>query len=537
MTSRPRTFFERPRRLSRSTVWSLQRNFYDRQGVNAWKDAHIPFEISSNAYLSRRYAEVLLGFLRDARAGRLGKGGLDEPLLIVELGSGSGRLGYHVASELKRMTDALGLPKPAFRLVMTDFTENNLATYARTPRLGALADSGVLDFARFDVEKPDGFRLRLGGASIRPGEAAAPRPIVLIANYLFDTVRQDAFRIDKGVLYETRIGLAKKRGRAMPRRDDPDALDALDMVEEHVRARLPYYGDAAIDGVLASYAGSLDDCDMLFPIEALRCIDWFRRAAGGPLLALCGDKGYRTDAEMKDGTGAHLTPHAHGSFSTMVNFNAIERHARQGGGFAMHSPQADTGFTVSGFVFGAPAEAALETRLAFDDAMSCLGPRHFQTTFDELKRRWSDPSVPSVTALLRLANYDQDVFLRFSPVLTRKAGKTNREVRADLARALDAVWERYYPMSEDEPVAFTIGRVYYAMRRYDEARGYFERALGLEGDDAMTHYNIGLCHEACGRYEPAIEAYGTALARDRRYKPAAAAQARLQRLSAAPKRR
>lgn len=535
MTSRPRIFFERPRRLSRSTVWSLQRNFYDRQGVNAWKDAHIPFEISSNAYLSRRYAEVLLGFMRDARAGHLGVDGGQQPLLIVELGSGSGRLGFHVASELKRMTEALALPQPAFRFVMTDFTENNLASYAKTPRLGALAACGVLDFARFDAEQPGGFSLRLSGEPIQPGRAA--RPVALIANYLFDTVRQDAFRIESGVLYETRVGLAKKNGHALPRRDDPDALDALDIVEVHVRTRLPYYRHAALDGVLSDYLESLDDCEMLFPIDGLCCIDWFARMAGGPLLVLCGDKGYRTDAELKEGRGTHLTPHAHGSFSTMVNFNAIERFAKRLGGFAMHSPQSDIGFTVSGFVLGAPAEAAVETRLAFTDAMSSLGPRHFQTTLDELKRRWSDPSVPAVTSLLRLANHDQDVFLRFAPVLTRKAGRINREAQADLAHTLEQVWERYYPMTEDEPVAFTIGLVYHAMRRYDDARRYFERALEIEGDDAVTHYNIALCHEACGRLEPAIEAYERALARDRRYTPATLARARLRRLLTKPKGR
>jgi tetratricopeptide (TPR) repeat protein len=393
----------------------------------------------------------------------------------------------------------------------------------------------VLDFARFDAERPGSFRLRLGNEPIEPGGAA--RPVALIANYLFDTVRQDAFRFENGVLYETRVGLAKKTGRTLPERDDPDALDALDIVEEHVRARLPYYGHAALDGVLAEYLESLGDCEMLFPIDGLRCIDWFARMAGGPLLVLCGDKGYRTDAELKDGTGTHLTPHAHGSFSTMVNFNAIERFAKRLGGFAMHAPQSDTGFTVSGFVLGARGEAAPETRLAFADAMSGLGPRHFQTTLDELKRRWSDPSVPAVASLLRLANHDQDVFLRFSPVLTRKAGRINREVQADLAYALEQVWEHYYPMAEDEPVAFTIGRVYHAMRRYDDARRYFERALELEGDDAVTHYNIALCHEACGRLEPALEAYDRALARDRRYTPAAVARTKLLRLMAKPKGR
>lgn len=503
--------------------------------MNAWKDAHVPFEISSNAYLARRYAEILMGFLRDARAGRLGAIDPGAPLLIVELGSGSGRLGFLVASELARMTGSLGLPAPAFRLVMTDFTESNLKTYAANPRLAALAEAGVLDFARFDAERPHAIRLRRHGTVIAPG--GPHRPMAVIANYLFDTVRHDAFRIEHGQLYETRVGLAPKTRRAMPRHDDPDVLDSLEIVERPVRARLPYYRHRVFDAVLADYAASFDGCEMLFPIDALRCVDWFARAAGAPLLVLCGDKGYRTDDELKAGVGAHLSFHAKSSFSTMVNLNAIERVVAKQGGFALHAPQSDTSFTVSAFVSGAAPAAAVETRFAFEAALSGLGPRHYQTTFDELKRRWRDPSVPAVLSLLRLANHDQDVFLRFAPVLTRKVSRVSNEVRADVAQAMDAVWARYYPLSTDEPVAFTIGLVFHAMRRFDEARRYFERSLPLEGDDAVTHYNIGLCLAAAGETGRAIEAYDAALARDPHYRPAEIARAKLLRLTARAGRR
>ncbi len=531
--SRSKPYFERPRRLSESIVWALQRRFYDSYGVSAWKDSHVPFEISSNAYLARRYAEILLGFLRDVRAGRLGKAGRDEPLLIVELGSGSGRLAYLVANELLLLTAALGMPAPAFRLVMTDFTENNLKTYATNPRLAELAEAGAIDFARFDAEQPHAFRLRRSGQSIRPGGRA--QPIVLIANYLFDTIRHDAFKIAHGLLYETRVGLVPKKRRAMPRRNDPNALDALEIVERQIRAPLPYYRHKEFDAVLADYATGFDGCEMLFPIDALRVMDWFRGVARAPTLVLSGDKAYRTDEELKAGIGAHLTFHAKSSFSTMVNFNAIERVVAKQGGFALHAPQADTSFTVSAFVTGAKPEAALETRFAFDGAMAGLGPRHFQTTFDELKRGWRNPSVPGALSLLRVSNYDQDAFRRFAPVIIRKVGRVSNEVRADVVQAMEAVWARYYPLSSDEPVAFTIGLVFHAMRRFDDALRYFERALPLEGDDAITRYNIGLCHAARGDGAAAIEAYDLALERDPRYRPAAIARERLRRVMARAK--
>lgn len=511
-------------------MWELQRRFYDSHGARAWRDAHVPFEITSNAYIGRRYAEILLGFVRDIRAGQLGQKHGDAPLTIVELGSGSGRLGFSVASELKRMTEALGLPAPAFRLVMTDFTESNLAAFAANPRLAALADEGVLDFARVDAEHPAAFKLRRAGTAVAPG--SLDQPIALIANYLFDTIRHDAFKFEAGVIHETRVGLAAMPRRKLPRRNALDALDRLALVEEHVPIRLPYYREPAYDAVLADYARRFTACEMLFPIDALRCIDWFGRAAQAPVLVLCGDKGYRTDEELEQGVGAYLSTHAKGSFSTMVNLNAIERVAVHGGGFALHAPQHDTGFTVSAFVMGAPREAAIETRFAYEAALSGLGPRHYQTTLDELKRTWSKPSIPAALSLIRVANYDQDVFLRFAPVLQRKARYMSGEVKADLIDTLEAVWRRYYPLDPDDPVAFNIGLVFYALKRHGDARTFFERSLAFEGDDAITHHNIGLCSTALGEPARALAAYRAALRRDRSYLPSRRAQAKLKALIA-----
>jgi tetratricopeptide (TPR) repeat protein len=534
-TARRQRYFERPRRLSRSIIWELQRRFYDTHGVRAWQDAHVPFEISSNAYLARRYAEILLGFLRDVRSSRLGPADAAAPITIVELGSGSGRLAYLVTRALLGMTEALGWTTPAFRYVMTDFTERNVAAFAANARLAPLAEAGVLDFALFDAENPAPLRLRRSRHTLGP--RSGPRPLALIANYLFDTVKHDAFRIADGRLYETRVGLAAKARRKSPRRRDPDALDRLDLIETHVPITLPYYGEAALDGVLADYRDAFRECDTLFPIGALRCLAWFERTARAPLFTLCGDKGYRTDREVEEGVGASLAQHAPNSFSTMVNFNAIERVVARRGGFTLHAPMHDCTFTVSTFLSAARPEAAPETRLAFDGALSGIGPRHYQTTFDELKRRWADPSVPAVLSLIRLAEFDQDVFLRFAPVLARKALRQASDVSADLADALEAVWQRYYPLSPEEPVAFTIGLTYFAMRRYREARDYFERALGLEGDDAITHYNIALASEGLGEIARAEAAYAEALARDAAYAPARSGLAKLRaRLERATRR-
>lgn len=80
---------EEPRLFSQSLIWDLQRRFYERHGVEAWGEGRIPFGISTSPHIATAYARVVFGFLRDW-ASKLNP---QEPVYIVELGAGSGRLG------------------------------------------------------------------------------------------------------------------------------------------------------------------------------------------------------------------------------------------------------------------------------------------------------------------------------------------------------------------------------------------------------------------------------------------------------------
>jgi len=91
MTEPSRFPLELPCRLSRSVLWRLQRRFFERRGPAAWSEGVVPHHATTNPYLARAYSRIVLGFLRDWRAG------LDpsQPVYLVELGAGSGRLAFH----------------------------------------------------------------------------------------------------------------------------------------------------------------------------------------------------------------------------------------------------------------------------------------------------------------------------------------------------------------------------------------------------------------------------------------------------------
>jgi hypothetical protein len=83
-TEAPKAIVEGARRLSESSLWRLQRRYYETAGPEAWSSATVPHYITSNPYIASAFADVILAFQRD----------VGEPITVVELGAGSGRFSY-----------------------------------------------------------------------------------------------------------------------------------------------------------------------------------------------------------------------------------------------------------------------------------------------------------------------------------------------------------------------------------------------------------------------------------------------------------
>lgn len=65
-----------------------------------------------------------------------------------------------------------------------------------------------------------------------------------------------------------------------------------------------------------------------------------------------------------------------------------------------------------------------------------------------------------------------------------------------------------------------MGLVKTALQQYDEAVGYHQRAIDLQGDDMMAHYHLGQALEKKGMLNEAAAAYHTALETCRKQYPA-----------------
>ena len=104
------------RTFSDSSIWALNRHYYDALGPAAWRPDRIPQQGTSNPSMANAYARVLYGCLRDLAA----KGESTEPMWILEIGAGSGRLAFYLLQDLCALVDEGGFECVDFRYVMSD---------------------------------------------------------------------------------------------------------------------------------------------------------------------------------------------------------------------------------------------------------------------------------------------------------------------------------------------------------------------------------------------------------------------------------
>lgn len=458
---------ERSASLSQSVIWELQRAYYERRASEAF--AEVPHQVVDNPFVAAAYARVVLGFLRDGA-----RGGLDpsEPLYVVELGAGAGRFAHGFVRELGARLDAVPLGLPPIVYVMTDLAESTLEDWAANP---ALADER-LDFARFDIGGDRALALRRRGIELE----RLANPLVVIANYVFDSVPADAFAVGGGTLEECLVSVSGEEVAAMK----------LSYERRPVAPR--HYGDPDLDALLEHYRGNLSDTVVTIPRAAIECIRRLRELAGDRLLVLSADKAHSTEESLASRGEPELSRHG-GSFSLMVNFHALGWYARRHGGEALDGGDRHETIDVAAFLFGDPPGGYAETRLAYEDAIERFSPDDLFILADGLERTAGQLSVAELVAVLRLSGWDAFTLLGVSDALLERVGEADAAVQEDLRYALYETYDRHYAVPGDGDLPFAIGLLLYEMQDYEDALEFFEASLEQHGPDAATEHNIALC--------------------------------------------
>ncbi|NVB78071.1 MAG: hypothetical protein HOV81_06715 [Kofleriaceae bacterium] len=474
---------ERGQRLSRSVIWKLQRRYFERAGIAAWGSNTVPHYITNTPLLADRYVRVAVAFVRDL--------GIDpaHPIDVVELGAGTGRLAYHFVGAWHR---AVGTDGPKVRYVLTDFHAERLAEWRRHPSLRHLIDEGQIELARFDIECD------------RELDRLGPNPTIVVANYAFDSVPQDCFYVEDGVLREALVTTTIPSMQL----DDPALLEHVTLAYERGPECQAPYGEPFLDGVLESYRRTLASGVVTMPSAALRCVHRLAELTSGRMLMLVADNGPTTLDSIADRGEPSMT--LHGSFSMPVNLHAIGEGVRALGGEMLAAP----GESIQICAYVLPGTEIAATRAAFKAAIDLTGPDRFyawKSAFAEEHYTWQ---IGELVAFIRASEWDPKVLATCLPRLTELATTARDADRDVLCDALARVWDAYLPIGEGGDLAFGIGVLLARMRCWQDAERYFQRSLAHHGADISTVINLAFCEHRLGRSAKARERAQQVLAVD-----------------------
>ncbi len=246
--------------LSQSLIWLMQRRYFEQAGIEAWSSGTVPMWGTSSPFMAQAYAAVLEGYLHDCAATLNDEG----PVYGVELGAGSGRLAFNLLRAIGERRAQGGWPASPVRYVMTDYNPALLDFWQQHPALRPYFDAGALDCAIFDAAAPGALALRRAGAVLAPGTLA--NPLVLVANYFFDSVPQDAFYFSGGAVLESRVSLVSTQEENDPA--DPALLGRLRLEYERRPVTGPYCGEPALDALLEEYRRGVSGTALAIPAAA-----------------------------------------------------------------------------------------------------------------------------------------------------------------------------------------------------------------------------------------------------------------------------
>lgn len=442
--------------MSESLLWTLQAKAYGQLGPEAWTKGLVPSYITSNPMIAWQYARLCCAYLRH----------FEEPVNILDIGAGAGRFGYLFLKAFLSMA-----PRCRFRFIMADAVQENLEFLQNHP---ALKKFDMIDFALYEHGQKEDDLIQ----KIKKG------PLILLANYFFDTIEQDLFRIKKGRLEEGRISLHTSVEHPEWPADDPRWIPFLECRYDYVSFDPSRYPREVVE-VLQGYT-HLPDCTFLFPTGAVQTLEFFAKISNGKFLLLAGDQGLSTEAQIVRSGEPTLTKHS--TFSIDVNYHGLAKYIEKRGGMALLTGFPDPVFANIAAVWGESELSEVEEE--FNATLNRFEPKDYFLLVSELEGKLS---LNALFLLLKLGDFDPANMLYFFPRILDQIKEASPQQREQWKGAVERVWEHLYIINKEEgEFVMNLGVLLYQMEFYEEALLFFQRSLEITGERKQTLKNIEL---------------------------------------------
>jgi len=474
-----------PKRLSEIELWNLMQSSYQNSGVQAWSSGKVPHLLTTGPLLAKVYHRLVKAFLHDCES----KGAFSnpaEPVYVVELGAGTGRLAWNFLFYQQRLLTE----KRKIVYVLTDVVDETIEFWKHHKYFAAMAQQGIIDYANYNAAEDREINLLVSGKTI--SLATVANPMVFIANYLFDVLKQDLFSIDNTYVYEERIALVSDRQDVRPESEDifshlwmATSKEKIDIVN--------YYQDLFVDKILSqsvSYyreqmPATMESYRFLFPYTALKAIHNLSTFTDSKTMLLMAERPGRiqqdnvsTDISSDDkdaysgtkssgkttggqnGTSAGetsgiseaisaarlLAMGVHGpTFSLPVDTEILALGARELSSGLLQTNSVPVGLETCAFTFGCTEELPY-LREEFHLSLEEQSPEELFLILRNLRRHKEDLSLADLVVALRASGYDSHFLFQIYTSLEEMIKKANPEETEEVARVLLEVDARHFPM-------------------------------------------------------------------------------------------
>lgn len=492
-----RVLLDEAKRLSECSIWELLAHVYQSAPPRSlWEG--VPSHITSSAFFAEVYADLLVSFFRDYYSSF----DFDQPLYVVELGSGSGCFSFYLLNELFRKMEYFpALARLKVRYIMSDFTANTLSDCREHENFTPFRDSGSLSFAVFKPED-DSEIVTYGGT--RLASDTVKNPVVVIANYVLDSMRHDGFRVEDGKLQEIRHTFYRRLdGR-------PDNFDQIEKVESYAEVTGSYYEDPAFDGILEFYQRRFKNATIVFPIGALRAVRNLRTISNNNLVLLSSDRGF-TRADYVEGLWDMRFQSEESFFSYPVNYYAIRKYFDAYGGTSFAS-SGESLFVHTQMSCLLQSECRLEqTRYSFGEVVEKKNPMNFLYNWQEFlgrkTTRTASETLMAYIGLIRLCNCDPIVFCHYAQRISNSLSGAQFNVKDDLSDLLAMVEDNFFFVRKKYDSLYWIGKLRYELKEYDGAVSALRKSITEFGETHEALYCLASCYEAKGNMSAALDNY------------------------------
>lgn len=443
--------------VEKSKVWEMLENFYRQKGPDAWTKGLVPQGSTSNCYIADTYAAIVAGFIQDKE-----QQGVENEPLIIELGGGNGKFAWQFMQRMIRYHRHPSDKSPGFQYLLTDASDANLAAWKTNTRLKIFSDQGWMQFGLLRIGEES--VIHIENTTLDP-KSLSNRPVVIIANYLFDSLPCDMYGIRDGQLHRLLITLDQKETATT------NGFEALKPTYDWEPIEKADTGSLKLDLIVNSYKQEPRLCVAPVPRLGFKFLEQFTDREM-PLLMLAGDMAFTDPHQFPEYPPLIFDSY----FAHYTNFHVFRELFKMHGGGMRAQRHHDPDFCTAAFFLPGKDGAGKNFSATLDAAKSQLSefsPYDAHEMSDLLKQGVHEPTFRQIFSWLRLSRFDPDVALEcIHPLLEaihRSDEGLNKQMLCDSYMESYAL---YFPNESDVTFDYAIAQLLLAI-------GFNHHALSL----------------------------------------------------------